>query len=371
MHRKAVVLLLGASSVIGGCARAQAELPGLLEAEEWVVPWENAFPSDLALDGEGRLWFTDRLTHVIGRFDLATESFESFATPTRGSAPYGMVLGEDGGIWFAESQKGKLGRLDVSSGRIDEFEVSGGLSGGPHLVAATNGEIWFTMREARAYGAFEIASGDVRVWRTPPALYGREVADSLLDRYRPEPYGIAAGPDGRIWIGVMGGWRLYEVEPESGIMREYDLSTPPPDSVVDRIARGRSPEERVRIAAARRSRGVARRLVVDSDRRIWISDFGRSRVVRFDPRSGDQESYESLQQPSEPYGIAVSKSGIVWYSEKRNDRLVGLDPSTGARVSVAVTPGGTIRQVLVDDARGHVWLPLSDRGRIGLVRLVR
>jgi len=365
------ICFMAGMTTLAACRQARPALPEPLAVREWAVPWENAFPSDMALDDEGRVWFTDRLTHVIGRFDVETEEFVSIPTPTGGSAPYGMVRGPDGGIWFAESQQGKLGRVDPESGRIEEYVVSGGREGGPHLVAASGGSIWFTMREARSYGALDIATSEVRLWRTPPATYGRAVPDSLLDRYRPEPYGIAAGPDGKVWIGVMGGWLLYEVDAKSGIMREHDLSVPPADSLLDRYAAGRSADERARMAVAMRSRGVARRLAIDARHGVWLSDFGRSRVVRYDSRNGTQESFESLQQPSEPYGIAVSQAGFVWYGEKRNDRLVGLDPATGARVHAGVTPGATIRHVLIDDTRGRIWLPLSDRGRIGLIELTR
>jgi virginiamycin B lyase len=360
-------------AAVGGttaCRKAAPRLPQPIQVREWEIPWENAFPSDMALDGRGRVWFTDRLTHVIGRFDPETEEFVSMPTPSKGGTPYGMVRGPDGGIWFGESQLGKLGRVDPETGAMEEYQVGGGqFTGGPHLLAVSGGEIWFTMRESRAYGALDVATGEVRLWRTPPVTGGREVPDSAIDRYRPEPYGIATGPDGRVWVGVMGGWRLYEIEPKSGVMREHDLSIPLPDSVLNRYASGRTAEERARIAMSMRSRGVARRLAVDRAGGVWISDFGRSRVVRFDPRNSAQEAFESLQQPSEPYGIALSRDGVVWYGEKRNDRLVGLNPSTGERVSVGVSAGATIRHVLVDDERGRIWLPLSDRGRIGMVEV--
>jgi streptogramin lyase len=250
--------------------------------------------------------------------------------------------------------------------------VGGAPGGGPHLLAVSGGEIWFTMREARAYGALDVRTGEVRLWRTAPVTLGREVAEADLDRYRPSPYGIAASADGRIWIGVMGGWRLYEVDAHSGEVREHDLSQPPADSVLDRLTAGRPAADRARTAMQLRSGGNARRIAVDARGRVWLADFGRSRVVRYDGATGKQEVFESLERPSEPYGIAVGRGGIVWYSEKRNDRLVGLDPETGERVHVAVTtPGATVRHMVVDDVRGRIWLPLSDGGRIGVLELVR
>ncbi len=63
---------------------------------------------------------------------------------------------------------------------------------------------------------------------------------------------------------------------------------------------------------------------------------------------------------------------MVWYGEKRNNRVVGLDPETGERVHMVVTtPGATVRDLVMDEERGRLWLPLSDRGRICLVEVAR
>jgi virginiamycin B lyase len=119
--------------VVASCHRARPRLPAPSAIREFVVPWVNAFPSDIALDSAGRVWFTDRLTHRIGRLDPATGEIVGYATPASKSAPYGFAAGPDGGLWFAESGAGRVGRVDPSDGSITEYPLPG-VTRGPHLL---------------------------------------------------------------------------------------------------------------------------------------------------------------------------------------------------------------------------------------------
>jgi virginiamycin B lyase len=339
----------------GGCHTGGPRLPVPEPVREFTVPWENAFPSDAAVDAGGRVWFTDRLTHVIGRFDPETREFASFPTPTPRSAPYGMVAGPDGGLWFAESQAGRLGRVDPADGVIREY-VLRGVSGGPQLLARAGGRLWFTVREGRAWGWYDPESGEVVVYPGPEGF---------------GPYGIAASSDGSIWIGGQPGWMLVrvdggrgtatilELESEIGPGTERWLATLP-DSLRERQ------ERRLR------RQGQSRRIAVDGDGGVWLTDFQRSRVVRYDPRTGGERAYASLSGSSGPYGIAVSRTGLVWYSETGTRTVVALDPSTGERRSFPLaSPKSMVRQIVLDEVRGRVWLPMSDAGKLGLIELAR
>ena len=172
-----------------GCAREAARLPAGGPLLHYRIPWPDAFPSDVAVDDEGRVWFTDRLTHALGMFDPRTEEFRRVPTPTRRSAPYGLVRAPDGALWFGESNGGRLGRLDPETGEITEVELPGA-GAGPRLLAWAADAVWFTAERDGVYGRYDPASGDAEVWRSPVA----------------DPYGIAAVGD-QVWIaGRRGPW---------------------------------------------------------------------------------------------------------------------------------------------------------------------
>ena len=353
--RRLAVRLGAVLACVSGCHGSRPALPVPQPVREFTVPWENAFPSDAAVDAGGRVWFTDRLTHVIGRFDPETQEFTSFPTPTPKSAPYGMVAGPDGGLWFAESQASRLGRIDPADAGITEY-VLRGVSGGPHLLARAGGRLWFTAREGRAWGWYDPESGESRVYPGPEGF---------------GPYGIAASSDGSIWIGGQPGWMLVRIDAgsDTATILELEAANPPgterwlgtlPDSLRERQER------------QLRRQGQSRRIAADGDGGVWLTDFRRGRIVRYDSRTGGERSYASLSGSSEPYGIAVSRTGVVWYSETRTRSVVALDPSTGERRSFALASANAmVRQIVLDEVRGRVWLPMSDAGKLGLIERAR
>jgi virginiamycin B lyase len=336
-------LLLGLAAA--ACAKRlpddarRSRLPQHVSVREYEIPWPDAFPSDVVIDTAGRLWFTDRLTHVIGIFDPATERFASYRTPTPRSAPYGIITAPDGGLWYAASGAGQLGRVDPATGDIVEVTVAG--RGGPHLLAWHEGRIWFSQREARSYGSYDPATGDVR-------LHALDV----------RPYGVAAA-GGSIWISVYESEKLLRIDPATAAATVHDLSLLGADGggAAGRPARVRAP-----------ARGEVRRIAAGPDG-LWFTDFQRGSVTRYDADANSLSAYPSLERRSYPYGIAVTKGGLVWYGERGTDQIVVFDPAAEERLRIALpTPGAFVRHLAIDEARRRVWAPLSDRGRIALIR---
>jgi virginiamycin B lyase len=339
------------ATLLAGCARNSPPLPMAGGIESYRVPWPDAFPSDVVVDGRGRVWFTDRLTHALGVFDPSSEAFRRIDTPTEHSAPYGVLRAPDGTIWFGESNGRRLGRLDPATGEIAEIPIDG-LEHGPRLVAWYGGEIWFTSLEDDAFGRYDPATGRQEVWK------GRIE----------EPYGIAAAA-GAVWVMAQGGSRLYRVEGATtgDTLPWLDLSEPVLNQLPEPVRRQLSPEVLARLRSRRRGAG-ARRLSSDETGRVWVAEWGRGRVTGVDPRTDERIHVETLDQPSRPYGIATDARGRVWYSEQGNGTVVVYEPVAGERVVLDLpVAGGTVRHLAVDTERGRAWLPLSDVGMIAAV----
>jgi streptogramin lyase len=339
--------------VIGvGCAKRAPDangprLPALSELREFVIPWGDAFPNDVGVDSLGRVWFTDRLTHAIGMFDPATEEFRRYPTPTPRTAPYGMLVAPDGSIWYAGSRVGLLGRVDPATGSIAEFNLENA-EGGPQLLVWHEGEVWFTLRERRSYGRFHPGTG----------------ATTIYQLQHDRPYSIVTTPHG-LWMSSYGANRLVQVNAETGAATIHDLSTAAYDNGSEAGA------DTVRRARGQRILpGQPHRLATDTAGGLWASDFTRSRIIRYDAGAGLVRGWESVEQLTEPYGVAVTSRGLVVYAERSANRVVVLDPRSDSRLRVPVlTPGGAIRNIAIDEMRGRIWLPMSDTGRLGLLEM--
>jgi virginiamycin B lyase len=369
--RRILITLIVTASAVAACQKAAPGWPEPTKIVEYAIPWNDAFPSDIVVDSTGIVWFTDRIVHVIGRFDPSTGTFTRLTPPTPKSAPYGLIGAPDGGLWYAASTAGLIGRIDPATGQIEEHRIPDA-AGGPQQLALSKGVIWFSLRDTGAVGRFDTRTGAMRLtW--------------LEGRLR--PYGVAVTPDGHVWFSTMENGYLVEIDPDGGPPRVHDLGEPPPTGpfaslryldengrpairmIADSAEYLALPDTlRLRVQI-HRVRPRARRLAADSAGNLWLTDYRGSRVVRFDPARRDLTSFRSLARGTAPYAIATTRSGLVVYSATGVDRLVILDPESGARTMLDIpTPRGTVRHLWIDELRGNVWLPMSDVGRIAVAR---
>lgn len=177
-------------------------------------------PLALTAGPDGAIWFTDAGPcpgyggPCIGRIGTGGE-LTYFPLPWS-SGPAGITVGADGALWFAEWQAPAIGRM-TAQGELRQFPVPspGGRpvgDGGPtptRVAAAADGSIWFTDPGDGAVGEVS-ASGAVAEYPiASPAGHGR------LRTAPPEvpPEGIAAGPEGLLWVTEGDGRAIASVDP--------------------------------------------------------------------------------------------------------------------------------------------------------------
>ena len=117
------------------------------------------------------------------------------------------------------------------------------------------------------------------------------------------PYGIAVNSKGVPFFCEFGTNRLARIDPQTMDITEYPLPE------------GARP----------------RRLAITSNDMVYYSDFARGYLGRLDPMTGKTQEWRSPGGPdSEPYGIAATSDGMVWYVETglTPNRIIGFDPRT-------------------------------------------
>ncbi|HEY4427671.1 MAG TPA: hypothetical protein VGN08_05665 [Solirubrobacteraceae bacterium] len=177
-------------------------------------------PIALAPGPDGALWFTDAGPcgdyggPCIGRISTTGEvSYHPLPWP---SGPYGITTGADGALWFAEWQVSAIGRM-TTDGRLQQFAIQGPAgrpvgAGGPtptRLVATADGSIWFVDPGDDAVGRVS-AAGQVSEYPIPPLAAAERVQPALADAV---PDGIAAGPEGLLWVTEANARSIASVDP--------------------------------------------------------------------------------------------------------------------------------------------------------------
>lgn len=155
-------------------------------------------PYAITAGPDGNLWFTEA-GNRIGRITTSGTVTEFGVVDNPYSAGDGITADPDGAIWFTQS--GKIGRI-TASGVISEFEINrwqgqrlGGITVGP------DGNIWFTEGSAPVGGRGSLPA-------VPPSKIGRitregVITEFLLPTSWAYPVGIAAGPDGNLWVAEL------------------------------------------------------------------------------------------------------------------------------------------------------------------------
>jgi phospholipase C len=146
-----------------------------------------------------------------------------------------------------------------------------------------------------------------------------------------EPFGVAAGPSGDIWVADRGSNRILEFSPSGKLITELAPTG---------------------AAALAGPEGLA----VTAGGQVWVADTGRNRLVKL---SAGGKVLAVAGQPgsgpgqlSGPAAVAVARTGAIYVADEGHSRVAEFSPSGGYLRSFPVaTPAG----VAIDRA-GHVWV---------------
>jgi virginiamycin B lyase len=316
-------------------ALASSAAVGVLDVKinEYDVPTAKSRPHDPALAPDGSLWYTGQGANKLGRLDPKTGVFKEFALKTPNSGPHGLVADKDGGIWFTAISAGYVGELDPKTGDITEYRPEGGVQIDPHTpVFDHSGILWFTNEETNYIGRLDPKTGKMTLTKvpTPHAV----------------PYGIVVLKNGTPFFCEFGSNELASIDPSTMKIREYVL-----------------PEADAR----------PRRIALAPDGSIYYTDFARGYLGHFDPTAGKllKEWKSPGGSESEPYGIAVTSDGTVWYSESgvKPNTLVRFDPKSESFGVERIPSGGGVVRNMVATPDRRLYLACSGVNKVAVVEL--
>src|SRR5262249_7909533 len=138
-----------------------------------------------------------------------------------------------------------------------------------------------------------------------------------------KPYGIIAGADGALYFCEFGTNKIGRIEPHTMQIREIPL---------------RDPDAR------------PRRLALAGDGTIYYTDFARGYLGHLDPtrvKMGEWPSPGGMT--AQPYAIATTADGVVWYVETgvQPNMLARFDPATTKFTRWPIPAGGGVVRNMV------------------------
>ena len=110
----------------------------------------------------------------------------------------------------------------------------------------------------------------------------------------------------------------------------------------------------------------ARRMQIDDQDRILVTEYRTSKVALFDTKTEKYLAEYTLPPYTFPYRANFDKNGELWASTMSTDRVVRLDPKTGKSVQYLMPSDTNMRTVFVDNSTTPVtfWVGSNHDHRI-------
>jgi DNA-binding beta-propeller fold protein YncE len=184
---------------------------------------------------------------------------------------------------------------------------------------------------------------------------------NVLDGLAPEglfnePWGVAVGPDGLVYVTDTWNHRVQVFNPDGRFVRMWSEFLA--DGVLDSFWG---------------PRGIA----VDAQNRVYVTDTGKQRVVIFDSQGNYLTQFGSrgmvVGQLDEPVGIAVDSAGKVYIADTWNNRVQVFSPNENGTTFTSVltwdvdawtTDSLDNKPFLALGANNQVYITDPDLGRV-------
>src|SRR5213078_1687208 len=258
-------------------------------------------PHDVLVDKEGYVWYTDFGEMFIGKFDPKTLKLVEYPIRKfKDKAPEGLLSIEfdhEGKIWFDTMYQAAMGCLDPKTGKIDYYPVA---------KEWNDDTVQHNFRVDIKTGQWE---------RFHPADFLPEDKRKGASIYQ-----VISDSQNNLWMAEFTRGHIGKIDAKTTKVTWWPFPT--------ENARGR-------------------RMNIDDQDRITVTEYRGNKVAVFDTRAEKFTEYE-LPARTYPYRANFDRNGELWVSTMHTDRVVRLDPKTGAAVQYLMPSDTNMRTVFVD-----------------------
>jgi len=260
---------------------------------------------------------------VLVVIPAAADSTAFAEFPIGDDAVPGGIVSDFGAVWVIDRHpNNKVHKLDPDTGKVIAT-YSSPVDGLRHAITSGLGYIWFApegVDDEAAEVIFRLNPADGQITAFPLPTDGG-------------PARLTTG-SGFVWATSVERNSLLRLDPGSGAVEEYVLSTPD-------------------------SKPVG---ITTHDGDIWFTEVGIQKVGMLDFDTGVITEYPMGVDEFACCGI-TSAFGYLWYTANRGDVIGRMNPANGDIVETPVTPGSFPIEIVSDDT--SLWFTENTGNRIG------
>jgi virginiamycin B lyase len=267
------------------------------------------------------------------------------------AAPHDTLLDKAGNVWFSDFQHQFISKLDPQTGKVTRYPVPvskpGFPTGGLMITMDKDGNVWEGMMGQAQIAKVDPKTGHVSIYLAPDWDKG-DTRFTMIDA-------LHSNVDGKLWTKTNGG-------PDPGHankLYQFDLATKtfhevlPPAGKRDIAAYGlvtdldnnvygldNNPDQRqIWRTDAKTGEttyidlpvgvGGARRGHIDSQNRLWFSQFHANRYAMYEPKSGKVTAWEVPVAYAGAYDVQFDDATYAWGADMSTDLVQRLNVETG------------------------------------------
>ena len=319
------------------------------------LPVKNTQPIAITVDARHMIWVAEKQANRVMRYDPYSGDFYPLVNREPDAGIQDLAVDRIGNVWFTQfgvPEKGTkgnaLGVVSSGSGNLAEYRTITPDAGPYGIVLDPEGFVYSTVYYANRILRLDGDTGEKREYSIPTRVSPSTEweGDSSL------PTGIASDPNGIIWFCESRGNKIGRLDPESGVIREYDLPT-----------KNSRPTE----------------IAIDSQGYPWVTLQDVHKIARLDPRTGRVREWDvgsveggfGAVARTYPVSIAIDADDVVWFNESRTNAIGSLNPRTEEISKYRIpwaSAASTKTQAIAIDALGSVWFVDPLHGRIGMLK---
>ena len=269
---------------------------------------DQAAPHDTLLDKAGNVWFSDFQHHFISKLDPRTGKVTRYPVPvSKPGFPTGslmITMDKDGNIWEGMMGQAQIAKLDMKTEKVSIYLAPDWDKGDTRftmidaLHSNVDGKLWTKTNGGPDAGhpnklyQFDLATEKFNEV-LPPAGKRDIAAYGLVTDLDNNVYGLDNNPDQR---------QIWRTNAKTGETTYIDL----PLGV-----------------------GGGRRGHIDSQNRLWFSQFHANRYAVYDPKSGNVAAWEVPVPYAGAYDVQFDDATYAWGADMSTDLVQRLNVETG------------------------------------------
>lgn len=327
---------------------------------EYEIPTPMPMPHSMTVDPvRGIAWWGEEswLANKIGRFNMATETFEEYPVPTPNASVHTGIVAKDGRYFVTLPSGGdsKLASVDPATGKVTEYKWPEKTCprlpcrSGPHTIALSKeGNLWLSGGSSGEVWSFDVETEKFAAHKfTLPPDYPEDsmarwtsAPGELMGPVREATYDIKEDSKRKVWFTLNGAGILMSLDPATGETKRYE---PPATPGI---------------------KGVA----IDAQDNVWFANYHGHKLGKLDAKTGTIKQYQFPTQYAMPYSVLWDeKTGYIWASDMNGNNITRFDPKTEQFVEYLIPTHGAGLKFMATDAKGRLWFTEVVGSKIGVV----